>query len=72
MELKNVVCETRYLLSPQYEELDDETAKKYKINPVTYTNHFKSVVIYLNERGTIPYKRLCEIVNDISKGTIHL
>lgn len=72
MELKSVVCETRYLLSPQYEELDDETAKKYKINPVTYTSHFKSVVIYLNERGTIPYKRLCEIVNDISKGTIHL
>ena len=58
MELKSVVCETRYLLSPQYEELDDETAKKYKINPVTYTSHFKSVVIYLNERGTIPYKRL--------------
>ena len=72
MELKSVVCETRYLLSPQYEELDDETAKKYKINPVTYTSHFKSVVIYLNERGTVPYKRLCEIVNDISKGTIHL
>lgn len=46
--------------------------KKYKINPVTYTPHFKSTIIYLNHRGTIPYKRLCEIIQEISQGSINI
>ena len=72
MILKSKIIETRYYISKDGEVLDDKTMKKYAINPLTYSNHFKAVVVYLNQRGTVPLQRLSEIMSDISKGTIQL
>lgn len=70
--LKSKIIETRYYISEDGEVLDDKTMKKYAINPLTYSNHFKASVVYLNQRGTIPLQRLSEMMADISKGTIQL
>lgn len=72
LSVETKIKETRYYISQNGEELEDDIMKKYKINPVTYTPHFKSTMIYLNHRGTIPYKRLCKIINEISHGSINI
>lgn len=70
--LKSKIIETRYYISEDGEVLDDKTMKKYAINPLTYSNHFKASVVYFNQRGTIPLQRLSEMIADISRGTIQL
>lgn len=70
--LKSEILETRYYISEDGEILDDKTMKKYAINPLTYSRHFKASVVYLNQRGTIPLQRLSEMMADISRGTIQL
>ena len=65
--LKSKIIETRYYISEDGEVLDDKTMKKYAINPLTYSNHFKATVVYLNQRGTIPLQRLNEMMADIKK-----
>lgn len=70
--LKSEIIETRYYISEDGEALDDKTMKKYAINPLTYSHHFKASVVYLNQRGTVPLQRLSEMMADISRGVIHL
>ncbi|WP_270640196.1 IS66 family transposase [Longibaculum muris] len=70
--MESKIIEIRYYISEDGEVLDDRTMKKYAINPLTYTHHFKASVVYLNQRGTIPFQRLSEMMNDISRGTIQL
>lgn len=70
--LKSEIIETRYYISEDGEVLDDKTMKKYAINPLTYSHHFKASVVYLNQRGTVPLQRLSEMMSDISRGTIQL
>lgn len=70
--LKSEIIETRYYISEDGEVLDNKTMKKYAVNPLAYSHHFKASVVYLNQRGTIPLQRLSEIMADISKGTIQL
>ena len=70
--LKSEIIETRYYISEDGEILDDKTMKKYAINPLAYSHHFKSSVVYLNQRGTVPLQRLSEMMADISRGTIQL
>lgn len=70
--LRSEIIETRYYISKDGEVLDDKTMKKYAINPLTYSNHFKASAVYLNQRGTIPFMRLSEMMADISRGTVQL
>ena len=73
MELKNIVTETRYYIDDEHgETLDDHLMKRYAINPLTYSDHFKAIVLYLNERGTIPLQRLSDMLSEISDGQIKL
>ena len=66
------VIETRYHIQADGEELSKEILDKYKINPLTFSASFKSAMIYLNQRGTIPLKRLSEIIDEISNGQVHI
>ena len=64
------IVETRYYIQEDGEKLDASLLSKYAINPVSYSNHFKGVMVYLNQRGTIPLERLTEMVFEISEGCI--
>ena len=66
LQIKTRIIETRYHITEEGDELPADLARKYRINPVTYSTHFKSSMIYLNQRGTIPYERLSEIVAELS------
>lgn len=70
--IKSKITETRYYIDPKGQELDAGILQKYAINPVTYTPHFKASVVYLNQKGTIPLKRLSDMMSDISRGNIQL
>lgn len=70
--LKSEITETRYYVDPQGEKLDKKTMKKYAINPVVYSPRFKAIVVYLNQKGTIPLQRLSDMMSDISRGIIQL
>lgn len=70
--IQSKTIETRYYISERGREITKEEKKKYKINPVTYSTHFKSIMIYLNQRGTIPYERLSEIIEEISNKEIKI
>lgn len=70
--LKNKITETRYYVVEGGIHLDESHMNKYAINCVTYAPHFKATAVYLNQKGTIPYQRLCEMMNEISDGEITL
>lgn len=70
LTLKSIITETRYYIDENAEDL--AKADNYAINPVVYSNHFKAAVVYLNQRGTIPLQRLCDMIADISKGSVQL
>lgn len=70
--IKPKIIETRYYISEDGVEILNEEKKKYKISPVIYSNHFKSTMIYLNQRGTIPYERLSEMVKELSNNSINI
>lgn len=70
--LKSQITETRYYTDPDGIELSSKTLNKYAVNPLVYSAYFKAAAVYLNQRGTIPLKRLSEIMNEVSKGTIQL
>lgn len=69
---KSVVTETRYYIEHEGEELDKELLNTYAINPLVYSGDFKATVVYLNQKGTIPLQRLCDMMKEISKDTIQL
>lgn len=66
------ITETRYYINENGIELNEHILKKYAINSVVYTPHFKSCTIYLNQKGTIPLQRLCDITKEMSEGSINL
>lgn len=70
LSIKAKKIETRYFIKEDGTELSEEEQKTYKINPITYTAHFKSTMIYLNQRGTIPYQRLSEMISELSDNEI--
>lgn len=72
VKLKARVVETRYYVSKQYKRCDNTIMKKYRINSVSYADSFKSMVLYLNSKGTIPLERLCLIINELSQDMIKL
>lgn len=69
---KTKVIETRYIIDNNHEKCDEVTMKKYKINNVSYSEAFRSMVIYLNSKATIPLERLCLILNELSENEIKL
>lgn len=70
--LKTKITETRYIIKKNAESLPEKEMNKYRINHVAYHEDFKSMVLYLNSKGTIALKRLCTILNEMSKGMIDL
>lgn len=70
--MKSRIIETRYYECAGGQKLDESIMNKYAINSVTYTPHFKAAAIYMNQKGTIPYQRLCEMVDEISGGEVSL
>lgn len=70
--LKSKITETRYYIHEDGIILNDDVMAKYAINCITYAPHFKSSIVYLNQKGTIPLQRLCDITNEISGGEINL
>ena len=70
--LKSKITETRYYVHEEGITLNENIMRKYAINCVTYAPHFKSSIIYLNQKGTIPLQRLCDITSEISNGEINL
>lgn len=70
--LKSVITETRYYIDKNESKLDNEILNQYAINPVTYSANFKATTVYLNQKGTIPLQRLCDIMWEISKGSIQV
>lgn len=71
--LVTTISETRFYIDPICgEELAEETTRKYKINGVSYSNAFRSMVLYLNGKGIIALDRLCDILNEMSNNELHL
>ena len=71
--MQNKIIETRYYIDGnEGKELSAEIMKRYRVNSVAYTAGFKSAVIYLNHKGTIPLHRLSEIMNDLSNEKINV
>lgn len=71
--LLTTVSETRFYIDPICgEELSEETMRKYKINSVTYSNAFRSMVLYLNGKGIIALDRLCQMLNEMSDNELQL
>ena len=70
--MKSKITETRYYIVEDGVHLDESYMKKYAINGVTYAPHFKATAVYLNQKGTIPYQRLSEMISEISNGEVLL
>lgn len=70
--LKSVIRETRYYLEETGNELEQRIMRKYAVNPLTYSSRFKASIVYLNQKGTIPLQRLCDMMREISEGSIQL
>ena len=71
--MQNRLIETRYYIdSREGKELPAEIMKRYRVNAVSYSAGFKSAVIYLNHKGTIPLCRLSEIMKDLSDDRINV
>ena len=72
MVLEARITETRYFIDENKEELDEQEMKEYQISPLKYADHFKAIVLYLNSKGVIAYKRLCNILNELSDNKINI
>ena len=71
--MQNRIVETRYYIdSREGKELPAEIMKKYRVNASAYSDSFRSAVIYLNHKGTIPLCRLSEIMKDLSNDRINV
>ena len=66
LKLNKYVKEYHYQLDPNGIELDDNHLKSFRINPLIYSSHFKSMILYLNQKGTIPFKRLHDILYELT------
>lgn len=52
--------------------LSEQTMKRFRINPVIYSNHLKSQVLYLQSKGVVSLNRLCTILNELSLGALNI
>lgn len=66
------IIETRYFIDKDAPQCDEKLSLKYKINCVSYSDAFKTKLLYLNSKGTIPLARLCTMINELSNGVISL
>lgn len=72
MVLTNSICETRYYIKETAQALSKEELDRYAINSSTYTPHFISMVLYLNNKGDIAIERLCQMIREMSDEKIEL
>lgn len=52
--------------------LNPQTMKRFRINPVVYSNRLKSQVLYLQSKGVVSLNRLCTILNEMSMGELNI
>lgn len=67
------ITETRFLIDEENStEVDQSVMQKYRINPVSYSNHTKSMMLDLNGKGIIAFDRQCEMMNALSEGRLSI
>ena len=67
------ITETRFLIDEENgTEVDQSVMQKYRINPVSYSDHTKSMMLYLNGKGIIAFDRQCEMMNALSEGRLSI
>lgn len=66
------VIETRYFIDSEGEEIEEKILNDYKINPLNYSNHLKSMVLLMYSKGNIPYTRLPSLLKELSDGQLQL
>lgn len=70
--LQTTITETRYYIEETAEDLPKNELNTYAINPVTYSSHLKSLVLYLATKGTIAVDRLCSMLEEMTQHMIKL
>ena len=67
------ITETRFLIDEENgTEVDQAVIQKYRINPVSYSDHTKSMMLYLNGKGIIAFDHQCEMMNTLSEGRLSI
>ena len=46
--------------------------QRYRVNPVSYSDHTRAMMLYLNGMGIIVFNRQCEMMNVLSEGRIDI
>lgn len=72
LKFNTIINETRYYIIENGEKLDSKIMKKYKINPVSYADSFKSTILYLHINGFIALDRLSDMIKLLSEDKISL
>lgn len=71
-ELVTRTEEFRFVIKADGLDLDSVTMRKFRINPMTYSDHLKSQVLYLQSKGVVSLDRLCGILNELSMGKLNI
>ena len=64
--------EFRFVIREDGIDLDPLTMKRFRISPMTYSDHLKSQVLYLQSKGVVSLGRLCTIMNEMSMGKLNI
>ena len=70
--LVTVTDEYHFVLDPNGISLHADTMKRFRINPVVYSNQLKAQVLYLKSKGVVSLGRLCKILNEMSMGELNI
>ena len=52
--------------------MEQSVLQKYRVNPVSYSDHTRAMMLYLNGMGIIVFNRQCEMMNVLSEGRIDI
>lgn len=72
VNFKVEVVETRYFINAEGCKLSEQEKNKYRINAVSYSDHLKALVLYLNHTGGIALERLSRMLNEMSESRLNL
>lgn len=72
LKIETIITEFRYYIKSDGIVLSEDTMRKYSVNPVTYHESFKSLVLYLHSKGVIALDRLTTMLNIMSDDKINL
>lgn len=66
------VDEYHFIIDDNGITLNSETMKRFQISPLAYSDHLKSEVLYLQNKGVVSLGRLCKILNELSRGSLNI